>query len=162
METPPFPRPPDLWPNTAATSTHRLPGNPSLFLEVPPDAQADLLKLLDYAVHQEMRSAGMFAARENTTVDLGNERISSEVFSRRFTAKAARLHSIYTALYAAVRPEEIFDLTPKAMKESASRFYELGFHEEKQAQQRFGIPCNDGLYEEARGKRHQQGPKLHR
>lgn len=157
METSPLPLPPDLWSEGHRSTTHRLPGHPSLFLEIPPWAEGDVLTALSRSIHQEMQCAGGWAARPNTVVSTGKKEISSQAMSYIFARNAAGLFSTYAALYAAVRPKDITHLTPEALKESASRSYELGVHLERQSQQKLNLLFNDDLYERAQGKQHRQG-----
>jgi len=162
METSLLPLPPDLWSEGHRSTTHRLPAHPSLFLEIPPWAEGDVLTALSRSIHQEMQCAGGWAARPNTVVSTGKKQISSQAMSHLFAQNAANLFSAYAALYAAVRPKDITHLTPDALKDSASRSYELGIHLEQQSQQKFNAIFNDDLYEQTQGKEHRQGAKHHR
>jgi hypothetical protein len=132
----------DIWPATATAKACRIPSG-GLYVEIPALSESSVLTAMLRSVHQEMQCAGGWAARPDVVVSVEDGMISPQAHSRRFAEGAARLLSIYTALYGAVRPATPFDASPAQLKESAAQSFAYGFHLELQRQQQSEVSYHD-------------------
>jgi hypothetical protein len=110
----------DLWPKAYPVTSY-CPTGGRLTLEVPGLSEGPLLAAVAHIVHLEMRAAGEWAARMGEPGDHGLFGPSS--FHRLRKDNAARLLAIYTALYGCASYLSDLDLSPEALKSSASRCY---------------------------------------
>jgi hypothetical protein len=126
MDTLLAPAAPNLWPNVSPVSSYRRTGG-NMTLEVPGLSESVLLEALSRAIHLEMRAAGEWA-------DTGLP--GPKDLSRYRTENAARLLAIYTSFYGSANGARSLDLSPEALKTSASRSYEKAFRDERTQCQR--------------------------
>ena len=120
--------PADLWPKVFAVTSYR-PSGEKLTLEVAGLSEAPLLAALSHAIHLAMRSAGEWAARIDEPREKG---IPGPIDFRRLnTENAARLLAIYTALHGSAIYRSALDLSPEALKASASRGYSTALGREQ-------------------------------
>jgi hypothetical protein len=116
----------DLWPKIVTVTSHRPPGG-RVTLEIPGLSEGPLLTTLARAIHDDMRAAGKWAARISEPRD--KSQLSAKDFFRVRVENAARLLAIYAALYGSANYISIFDLSPEALKASASRSYATALHD---------------------------------
>jgi len=161
METSLPPIPADLWPKTAPVSvTRNNEGFGFLAVEVPSLSERPLLSVLSRGIHREMEEAGKWAARISPA-DQDKRIPTPRDFSRLCAEDAARLLAIYTAAYEAREVRSELELTPEALKTSASRAYTNAFQSEKRSQERDGVSYNDGLYRQVQTTPSGQKASLH-
>lgn len=155
------PIPADLWPKTAPVSaTRNHEGFGFLALEIPSLSERPLLSVLSRGIHREMEDAGKWAARISPA-DKNKFIPTPRDFSRLCAEDAARLLAIYTSAYAAREVPSELELSPDALKASASRAYSNAFQSEKQSQEKSGASYNDGLYRQVQAKPSGQKTGLH-
>jgi len=116
----------DLWLKIVAVTAHRPPGG-RVTLEIPGLSEGPLLTMLARAIHDDMRAAGKWAARISEPQD--KSLLCAKDFFRVRTENAARLLAIYAALYGSANYISIFDLSPEALKASASRSYAIALRD---------------------------------
>jgi len=161
MDSPLPSLPADLWPKSAPVSaTRQDEGFGFLALEVPSLSERPLLSVLSRGIHREMEDAGKWAARISPA-DKDKFIPTPRDFSRLCAEDAARLLAIYTAAYQARDVPSELELSPEALKVSASRAYSNAFQSEKQSQEKSGASYNDGLYRQVQAKRSGKKADLH-
>jgi len=125
METQSIPGAADLWPKVYTVTSYR-PTCGRLTLEIPGLSETPLLTALSRAIHLEMRAAGEWAARVGEPREKG---APGPIDFRLYrTENAARLLAIYTALHGCASYLSELDLSPEALKASASRSYANALH----------------------------------
>ena len=120
------PAPANLWPKVSPVTSYRPTGG-RLTLEIPGLSEGPLLTTLARAIHDDMRAVGKWAARAGEPRD--RSLLSAKEFSRVRAENAARLLAIYAALYGSANYIGLSDLSPEALKASASRSYATAFHD---------------------------------
>jgi hypothetical protein len=138
------PLPPDLWPHTHPAGGSRPQGR-MLALEIPGMSESLLLGVLARAIHHEMRTAGEWAARIASEAD--KDFPSAKDFARFRAENAARLLTLYAALFASSQYVSTSDITPEALKAAASKSYQFALRDERAKQQTFSPGYNHAVYQ---------------
>ncbi len=138
MDIPTTPTISDLWPQVPAVTGTRPQGG-RLTLEIPGLTESPLLTALARSVHLEMRAAGEWAARVDEPKDKGLFP-GPRAFARLRADNAARLLAIYIALHRGGHYIHASDLTPEALKASATRSYEIALRDGQKQSQSKGQP----------------------
>ena len=160
MDAPLPPVPADLWPTIPPTRSQRAL-HKAFSVEISNEAAKPLLKALSHSVHLEMEGAGQWAARPDSgSVTKGFS--SAQATSRQFAQDAARLLSIYAAVYSAADSPGQDALNPETLKASATRSYQIGFRNEREELQKKGVSFNDDLYNRVKGRSLGRGAGLSR
>jgi hypothetical protein len=122
------PAPDDLWPKVLAVTGKR-PAGRMVTLEIPGFSERPLLSALSRAIHLEMRAAGEWAARLDSAS--AKDLPWFREYSRHGAEEAARLLAIYAALHGCASYLGALDLSPEALKASASRSYAAALRHEQ-------------------------------
>jgi hypothetical protein len=133
MDTSLPPIPNDLWPQVIPAIGKRLPGR-MLVLEIPAFSENLLLSVLCRAVYHEMRWAGEWAAQIGQTSK--RDFPSARELSRHSAENAARLLTIYTAIYPRAQYQSENDPAPDGLKAGASRSYQIHLRDSLQRKQK--------------------------
>ncbi len=157
---PELPRAPlNLWPEVPpSTATHAT--GKLLTVEVPIFAERPLLTALARSIHFEMTAAGEWAARGGEEASPQNPRQrEARRLSQRFAEEAARMFSLYTAVYQSVRETSEYQLAPDVLQEHATTTYRRAIRNERENLQRSSSPYNDSLYASVKPGAPKPGPK---
>jgi hypothetical protein len=147
MDTPLPPVPADLWPTIPPTRSQRAL-HKAFSVEISNASAKPLLGALAESVHYEMACAGQWAAKPASD-PLGKLQPS---IVRGRALDAAQLLSIYTAVYHVTDCPGEIELTPDALKASATRAYQVGFRKERDELEKMGVSFNDDLYNRVKGR----------
>ena len=158
MDVSPPPIPVDFWPEVPTVASYRLPFQ-NLLVEIPIESESHVLIALASLIHQQMVSAGEWAAEVGRTSAPIREKSPDEI-SRSLVESSAGLLAVYEGIYRRGRSIGATDTEPEAVKASTVLGYRAGYVNQQHC--RLDLQYYDGVSNRVKTNARGAGKKIYR